>query len=678
MIPVSQTCPEAVIPAVPDTERLRLSLDCPVTLCGVNWTGETPLVLDRGAVPWPGGIQYDRDGPPRDPEELYDHDGDSGTPMINRGTAHEPRNVALYQFQDSYTIPEDDPATADVNERDDYISLVEQDVRFAQYTVAALVDIIGIIRTGRDGEALNALAAGANLVGSEINDILRDRKEGAPVAAFSATRPLTTINPVAQIIAARGVSHDLRGAADEDVTDIDTLLAELARYEVRAMEALMAITDRLTEARGEVTRLRADITTQEGLVTSKRGEITTANTELGTLRRELADLFGDSPAINDLLIQRLNIDLYLQGHPDSPNPPAAFCSSMSTCTALLANIDQQIATMRAALETVRTDKRAEITDKRADIQSLRDDLDLLSAEVIRRGGVAQENDRLITDLEAADSDIQYWLRLIAAAESDAAAQQTADKAALDALPDDIESTKAAAIRTALEGIVNDPAFANPATARFARDGNLADLTAAGAAVFARNPSAAADSPPALYADYGMWLEGSDAVPVLRTRMGLAGTDAEAAGTGELTSTDNGLATSATYSGTARGLSARTATSGGDSTTASGHFTADVSLSATFGASPTLGGTVRNFRAEAGQGGAHVGPWSIDLPATGPRAGTGDIRNAPFGNVGADGNPTAGGWSAYAYGLDGARPTGVYGGFQADFADGAAIGQFDAR
>ena len=60
------------------------------------------------------------------------------------------------------------------------------------------------------------------------------------------------------------------------------------------------------------------------------------------------------------------------------------------------------------------------------------------------------------------------------------------------------------------------------------------------------------------------------------------------------------------------------------------------------------------------------------------APSGDIRNAPFGNVGADGNPTAGGWSAYAYGLDGARPTGVYGGFQADFADGAAIGQFDAR
>ena len=526
-IPVDQACPAPVTPDPepnpPPVTGSGLSPNCPVTLCGVYWTGETAGALDLDAIPWPGGLQYDRDGPPRDPEELYDHDGDPMTPMINRGTAHEPRDVSRYQFQAAYMIREDDPNT-NRDEREYDISLIEQDVRYAWYTVDAIADLITIIRTGRDRDALTALPDGSPLIGSEINNYLVEGKDGVPVFDFSRT-------PVSVIVRARGVSHDLRGAADEDVAHIDTLLDELARYEARAMAA-----------KAEVTRLR--------------------NAE---------------------------------------------------------GADQQ---------------------------------------VIRR-------------LSGSESEIDYWLARIAARAPAAEGQQMKDKAALDGLPDDLENVKATVIRTMLESIANDTS----GTVRFAKDGNLADLDSAAnaAGVFARRPDPTGS--PALYADYGMWLDGTDATPALETRMGLVDPDG-VAGTADLTTAgteDSGLAATATYRGETRGLSARTA----NGVTASGHFRASVTLNATFGDAPTLGGTIRNFRtADAGQGTAHVGSWTVDLADTDP--GTGDISDAPFDRIGAAGRPTGGGWSAYAYGPDSARPTGFYGGFEADFADGAAVGQFDAR
>ena len=354
-------------------------------------------------------------------------------------------------------------------------------------------------------------------------------KDGVPVFDFSRT-------PVSVIVLARGVSHDLRGTADEDVTHIDTLLAELARYEARAMAA-----------KAEVTRLRGEV---------------------------------------------------------------------------------------------------------------------------------EANDPLANRLRGSESEIDYWLKRIDDRETAARDQQTADGTALDGLLDDLENVKATVIRTMLESIANDTS----GTVRFAKDGNLADLDSAAnaAGVFARRPDPTES--PALYADYGMWLDGTDATPALETRMGLVDPDG-VAGTADLTTaatTDNGLAATATYRGETRGLSARGTGTGDTATTASGHFTADVTLNATFGASPTLGGTIRNFRSAdpAGQGTAHVGSWTVDLADTPPAAG--DIPDAPFTNTGTVGRPTGGGWSAYAYGEDGARPTGFHGGFEADFADGAAVGQFDAR
>ena len=647
------------------TTPVTLASLCTSTSCrGVFWSG-TAGTLDRNAVT-------------RSSDDPYDHDGDPQTDDVI---------PTPYQFQASYSVSEDDfpadnPMTDDVNEFDDFINalndaiaLIEQDVRYAQYTVDAVVDLVGRIRTGREGEEL----VGENtwFASAEIRSLIVQNRDGAPVAAFSATLPLTEINPVAQIIAARGVSHDLKGAADEDVASVETLLSMTAEYERRAMAARDAINARLTRARADVGRLRASIATQESQATSKEAEIATAASDANRLS---AELLGTEDRIGlEIEWASLNkqIQAFDQGSTDvvftSEDDAFINCNSENTCRNRLAELgtfDSDTDTIVGGLVEA---KRTELTGKQADLRRFRAQLAAINAEAARLRAAVQPNGQLLSDLRAAASEIAHYLRLIAAAEADVTAQQTADKAALEALADDIESTKAAAIRTALEGIVNAPGATDPATARFARDGNLADLTAAGDAVFARAPNAAPDAtPPTTYADYGMWLTGTDAAPVLETRMGLVDPDGAAPGSGDLATPG-----SATYNGTAHGLSARTA-SGENPVTASGHFTAAVRLDATFGDAPTLGGTVTNFRGVSGQGSAHVNTgWTIDLRATAPRTG-GDIRNAPFAPGTGTGHPTDGGWSAYAYGAAGERPTGVYGGFEADFTDGAAIGQFDAR
>ncbi|MCY4240309.1 MAG: hypothetical protein OXD36_01035 [Rhodobacter sp.] len=128
---------------------------------------------------------------------------------------------------------------------------------------------------------------------------------------------------------------------------------------------------------------------------------------------------------------------------------------------------------------------------------------------------------------------------------------------------------------------------------------------------------------------------------------------------------DGAATSATYEGSATGLSARrTGGTTAEPTYASGHFTADVELNATFGASPMLGGTIDNF-----QGGSHTdGNWELTLTRRAFPAGgfaTGAVTGANNGS-----------WSAYSYGganvADGVtakRPDGIYGDFVAEFGAG---------
>ncbi|MCY4326912.1 MAG: hypothetical protein OXC53_04935 [Rhodobacteraceae bacterium] len=620
------------------TTAVTLSSLCTPTLCrGVFWSG-TARMLDPGAVPSP--MMYDPDGPPRDPEEFYDHDNDPMTPQVNRGSVHEPRLVTRYEFQPDYDIPAADPPTTDTNAREEAeIALAEQDARYAQATVEALANVIALIRTGREKDDLDlSNNEGAQwFAGAEIADFLDQKKSGGPLSAFSATRPLTSINPVAQIIAARGVSHDLRGAADEDFDTIAFLLGELAKYKAKAMEAKVAIDERKRVADALATRLAPT----RSQVRSTRERITTEETALNALRAELRVL--------------LNYPGGLESLTDSMSPTGSSCVGQTVCEA-----------RRNALQG----DTGLIETKNGLLVSLRTTLAGLNRRLTEAG--VNANDQMINRLNTSQAEIQYYLDLIAAAESAVTAQQTADKAALDDLPNDIESTKATAIRTALEGIINATGATDPATARFAGDGDLADLTTAGTAVFARNPTAESDSPPPIYADYGMWLTGTDAAPVLETRMGLVDPDGNAPGSGDLTTPG-----SATYNGTAHGLSARTS-SGENPVSASGHFTAAVTLNATFGDAPMIGGTVTNFQQPVrDQGSAHVSSaWTINLRPTAPRSG--EIRNAPFKPGTGTGHPTSGGWSAYPYGAAGAPPIGIYGGFAADFTDGAAIGQFDAR
>ena len=176
--------------------------------------------------------------------------------------------------------------------------------------------------------------------------------------------------------------------------------------------------------------------------------------------------------------------------------------------------------------------------------------------------------------------------------------------------------------------------------------------------------------PVSYVDYGMWLEGADDALKLHRRANLVGPNV---GPGHLDfyvgiGGNNDL--SATYNGKARGLSARTR----GSRTASGHFTADVELVATFlnpqpFENSSLKGTIDNFRAVAGQGSGHVDPgWSISLLPAPINATTGVVTPA-YAKDGSLNNPT-GGWNATAYGANrNERPDGFYGGFNTMFCDG---------
>ncbi len=187
-----------------------------------------------------------------------------------------------------------------------------------------------------------------------------------------------------------------------------------------------------------------------------------------------------------------------------------------------------------------------------------------------------------------------------------------------------------------------------------------------------------------YVDYGLWLEGIDDDVnslTLQGRIGWVGTADVSVSNLNFGDSDRGLAGSATYSGDAHGLSARRTGAGDAMTTASGHFEADVTLNATFGTTPTLNGTIDNFRAVAGEG--HVDPaWSIPLTTmdafpttvlderTAGYIGANGVRGATY-----DGGKTVSGrWGWQAYGEMGndqgqrfeQRPTGFFGDFEALF------------
>ena len=176
-----------------------------------------------------------------------------------------------------------------------------------------------------------------------------------------------------------------------------------------------------------------------------------------------------------------------------------------------------------------------------------------------------------------------------------------------------------------------------------------------------------------YVDYGMWLAGADDALKLHRRVGLVGPQVPTSSLTFVFPTP----TSATYNGEARGLSARKM----GTVYASGHFEADVELVATFGyvdqqtfdfETPSLAGTIDNFRAVAGQGSSHVDTgWSLRLNPSAIDLGTGAVNPSTsyVYSSGSPDNPT-GGWSATPYGdTRSERPDGFYGGFNTMFCDG---------
>ena len=164
-----------------------------------------------------------------------------------------------------------------------------------------------------------------------------------------------------------------------------------------------------------------------------------------------------------------------------------------------------------------------------------------------------------------------------------------------------------------------------------------------------------------YVEYGMWLEGLDDDLTLHRRIGLVGPSSSR----NLDfGTNTALDGSATYSGDAHGLSARTS----GSRTASGHFTADVELDVTFGGTPltVIRGTIDNFRPVSGQGSDHVDRrWSVSLYSPVP-------NNYSGGRIGGDVTITApdgdGDWGWTPYGEFQERPAGFYGDFDVEFYD----------
>ncbi len=194
---------------------------------------------------------------------------------------------------------------------------------------------------------------------------------------------------------------------------------------------------------------------------------------------------------------------------------------------------------------------------------------------------------------------------------------------------------------------------------------------------------------ASYVDYGMWLTGVDDDLTLQRRVGVVGPPQVPV---------NSLGfyfpapTNATYTGKARGLSARNTGTGDDPVYASGHFEADVKLVATFGwfnpqdfsdfVLPGLEGKIDNFRAVAGQGSGHVDAgWSLRLLEA--RINQGVVSPGVI----YVGSQPAGSWDATAYGdTSGEAPDGFYGSFSVSFGvrfddpddtHGAAVGLYYA-
>ena len=177
----------------------------------------------------------------------------------------------------------------------------------------------------------------------------------------------------------------------------------------------------------------------------------------------------------------------------------------------------------------------------------------------------------------------------------------------------------------------------------------------------------------LYAQYGHWLRVANGNTTVHT---YALTSHEGTTPNWETLNVQANATtlkdaSASYKGSAAGMSVHQTykRDGTVEKTQSGAFTAAVTLTAKFGDTPFLGGKVSNFQGDAVNSG-----WSVTLTeAAVTSGGVGDTGRTSGYAAG-----QAGKWSATSYGKNGARPMGIFGGFNAHFTDGAAAGAYATR
>ena len=173
------------------------------------------------------------------------------------------------------------------------------------------------------------------------------------------------------------------------------------------------------------------------------------------------------------------------------------------------------------------------------------------------------------------------------------------------------------------------------------------------------------TPEGLYAEFGHWLSFDNGVATIN-RFSRPHLDDELTGDQDpgapVWDANDKLAGSATYEGSAAGMSV--VRNSDDEPVSSGAFTADVTLMATFGGDPKLSGTIDNFKGHTGSG------WTVTLEEqTGANTGVSGVAVT---------NGSDGTWSATAYGKTGMRPTGIHGGFDANFMDGEAAGAYATR
>jgi hypothetical protein len=168
----------------------------------------------------------------------------------------------------------------------------------------------------------------------------------------------------------------------------------------------------------------------------------------------------------------------------------------------------------------------------------------------------------------------------------------------------------------------------------------------------------------LYAEYGYWLEDTNVTGIVNA----VTINAYARSAGNTTSlqldvTDDFKDESAEYNGPAVGLSSL---GKGENLESSGHFDADVNLKVTFGGTPSIAGSISNFR-----GNAVNTNWNVELKSGAFTGATLAYDTGITDTVGGE----DGSWSATGYGPENMRPTGIFGIFSVDFQDGTAAGAY---